>query len=70
MLNWISKKNPLGLTANEMDCDEWHLGVDFFLSPEMTTLLYGTPKADHMTGLNQYPEQTKLILDEHELALG
>ncbi len=70
MLNWISEKYLFGLTANEVDCEEWHLGFDFFLSPEMTVLLSGKPKADQVTGLDQCPEKRKLMLDEHESALG
>lgn len=70
MLNWIAEKKPFGLTANEMDYEEWPLGVDFSLSPEMSVLLSEKPKADQIIPLNQYLEKTILMLDEHELALG
>jgi|APLak6261660231_1056022.scaffolds.fasta_scaffold12378_1 hypothetical protein len=70
MLNWIAENTPFVLTDNEKDCEDWPLGFDFSLSPEMSILLSGKPKADHDTGLNQYLEKTTLMLDEHELALG
>ncbi|MGZ4960613.1 MAG: hypothetical protein ACXV7J_15315 [Methylomonas sp.] len=70
MLNWISEKKPVALTTNEMDYEEWHLGFDYFLSPEMTSLLFGKPKVDQVIAPSQYSVKTRLMLDEHEQALG
>lgn len=66
MLNRIREMLSRDSIANKIDSEECPMGSEHVLPAEMIQLLSGKSRPTH-TDMNQ--GKTRLVLDEHELAL-
>jgi hypothetical protein len=67
LLSWIREKSELN--AEVIDCDQFYIGFDCALSPEMIHMLSRQSEKNLDIKVKDDSDKIKLILDEHELAL-
>lgn len=70
MLNWIKEIAVRDFATNDIDTDDFHMGFECVLPPEIQELLTGQNKSGRRNNSKNAGETEILILDEHELALG
>lgn len=69
MLNWIKEIAVRDFATNDIDTEDFHMGFECVLPPEIQELLAGQHKASRRSNSKKACEKGTLILDEHELAL-
>lgn len=70
MLTWIKEIALRDVVANEIDNEDFHMGLECVLSPEIQEFLALQNKMSRRINTKNTHEKRKLVLDEHELALG
>ncbi|MDD2739293.1 MAG: hypothetical protein PHR94_10180 [Methylomonas lenta] len=70
MFNWIKKIAIYDFSLDEIDHEDFQLGFECVLPAEIQELLTGQNKSGRRINSKNAGEKEKLILDEHELALG
>jgi hypothetical protein len=70
LFNWIKKLAINDFSLNEIDQEDFQLGFECVLSPEIQAILTGQNKSGRRSNGKNAGGKEKLTLDEHELALG